>query len=295
MLISDNSFSENTISALLKEQGVLPGSEIYAHTKGDINTELHQYITGLGQYACEYGYRVERHYYEYLLICSISQGTLYLEYEGHVYVAKEGEVLFFDCQKPQVYWAGKSGVSFLWIHFDGTLARKIWNELYSIYGVRFNNKNCKQVNEIMSFIFSSFRNDQVPPRHVLSSKLYDMMCRLYSADFDDNLASTDQVTLLAIEYMKLCMAKKISISDIADSAHMSKYHFSRIFKANTGYSPYDYLLNLRLDLAKHLLTTTKKTIYEISTAIGYNTEMGFIMTFSEKVGISPGKYRKFHY
>ena len=57
-------------------------------------------------------------------------------------------------------------------------------------------------------------------------------------------------------------------------------------------APYEYLLSLRFNLAKHLLKTTDYTIRQVAFAVGYQSEAGFANHFTEKMGLSPGQYRK---
>lgn len=73
---------------------------------------------------------------------------------------------------------------------------------------------------------------------------------------------------------------------------MSSSHFSRVFKQQTGFSPYDYVLLSRLNRAKYLLLETDMPISAIAYDIGFNSESNFIYFFTENEGISPGKFRK---
>ena len=74
--------------------------------------------------------------------------------------------------------------------------------------------------------------------------------------------------------------------------HMSPSHFSRVFKQQTGFSPYDYVLIVRLNRAKELLQRTSMTVSEIAYETGFNSESNFIYFFTTNVGISPGKFRR---
>ena len=75
---------------------------------------------------------------------------------------------------------------------------------------------------------------------------------------------------------------------------MSPYYFSRLFKRCLQQSPHEYILTLRLDKAKYLLTSTNQTIAEISQEVGFLSDTGFINAFKNRVGISPGKFRIYH-
>lgn len=73
---------------------------------------------------------------------------------------------------------------------------------------------------------------------------------------------------------------------------MSPSHFSRIFKQQTGFSPYDYVLVSRLNRAKEYLQKTNMTVSEIAYEVGFNSDTNFIFFFKSNTGISPAKFRK---
>ena len=68
---------------------------------------------------------------------------------------------------------------------------------------------------------------------------------------------------------------------------LSIYYFSHRFKDETGYSPMDYVINLRMDKAKILLIRTSKTITEIAYEVGYGSSGSFINIFSIKWAVHP--------
>lgn len=83
----------------------------------------------------------------------------------------------------------------------------------------------------------------------------------------------------------------LSLDDIADSAIMSKFHFSRVFRSLTGTSPGRFLSAIRLLKAKHLLLQTPLSVTEVAYLVGYNSLGTFTSRFSRSVGASPARYR----
>ncbi|MDE6659385.1 MAG: helix-turn-helix transcriptional regulator, partial [Eubacterium sp.] len=71
--------------------------------------------------------------------------------------------------------------------------------------------------------------------------------------------------------------------------------FSKVFKETTGFSPYDYLLSVRLDKAKELLQKTDDSIQNIAFKTGFNSTSNFIYFFKKEMGISPLKFRKIRF
>jgi transcriptional regulator GlxA family with amidase domain len=68
--------------------------------------------------------------------------------------------------------------------------------------------------------------------------------------------------------------------------------FSRRFRAATGYHPLDYVQELRIEVAKQLLSSAATSIDEISYSVGYEDPTSFRRLFKRKAGITPAVYRK---
>lgn len=97
----------------------------------------------------------------------------------------------------------------------------------------------------------------------------------------------------AIRFMNQHLFEPLGVQAVAEAVSLSPSHFSRQFKAHTGYSPYEYIVLRRIDKAKHLLTSTQLSVKEIAYNTGYNSEENFIHSFQKNVGISPGLFRKY--
>ena len=79
---------------------------------------------------------------------------------------------------------------------------------------------------------------------------------------------------------------------LADELHISPTHLSRLFRQYTGFSPYDYVIAVRISKAKEYLLTTDKSITDIAYLTGFNSQANFIYCFKNHEGMSPGKFRK---
>jgi len=86
--------------------------------------------------------------------------------------------------------------------------------------------------------------------------------------------------------------QELSLNTIARQSHSSVFHFSRVFKQFTSYSPYQYLMEVRLKHAAMLLHNTSLSVTEICFASGFSSFPHFITTFSRRYGINPTGYRK---
>lgn len=96
----------------------------------------------------------------------------------------------------------------------------------------------------------------------------------------------------AYEFINLHYLENISIKELAESEGYTVVHFINKFKEYYGTTPNAYIIALRLGAAERLLLNTELSIKEIAARAGFKDEFYFIRLFKQKVGLTPGKYRK---
>lgn len=84
----------------------------------------------------------------------------------------------------------------------------------------------------------------------------------------------------------------VHVQALAGQFGFSLRHFIRRFKQATRQSPSHYLQNLRLEDAKLRLETSKMSFEQITYQVGYEDPNSFRRLFRDRVGISPGDYRR---
>ena len=82
------------------------------------------------------------------------------------------------------------------------------------------------------------------------------------------------------------------VSRMSDRAGLQARTFARRFRAATGYHPLDYVQELRIEIAKKLLSTEAINVDEISVSVGYEDPTSFRRLFKRKAGLTPAVYRK---
>lgn len=101
-----------------------------------------------------------------------------------------------------------------------------------------------------------------------------------------------QVVQLIMTYMENNYAKDISIEQLATLYYVSPTYLSKIFKDLTGFSPINYLIQIRLKKAHELLTTDDLTVKEVAKAVGYEDAYHFSKSFKKHFGTSPSLVKK---
>ncbi|MBQ8894444.1 MAG: HAD-IA family hydrolase [Clostridia bacterium] len=98
--------------------------------------------------------------------------------------------------------------------------------------------------------------------------------------------------IAVIQYIRRHYMENTSLEEYAEMCRMSKYHFSRLFKKQTGMSPMEYRASVRMEHAKELLTSTRLSIKKIAELAGYSSQEYFSDAFKKQNGCSPSRYRE---
>jgi AraC family transcriptional regulator len=91
----------------------------------------------------------------------------------------------------------------------------------------------------------------------------------------------------AIEYIQDQLETDLTVSGIAQAVGMGPYYFTRLFKASTGQSPHQYVVEARVRKAKELLTTGKFTISEAAHHVGFVDQSHLTRHFKRVFGLPP--------
>lgn len=95
-----------------------------------------------------------------------------------------------------------------------------------------------------------------------------------------------------IEVMRADVCAPPTLHEMAEIAHMSPFHFSRVFGRVMGASPAEFLSALRVQEAKRLLLTTDLSVTDVCFELGYRSLGTFTARFTALVGTPPGRLRR---
>jgi AraC-like DNA-binding protein len=92
-------------------------------------------------------------------------------------------------------------------------------------------------------------------------------------------------------YIEDNLHRALRLAELGAVAHMSQYHFARLFKAATGVSLHRFVVHRRIDTAAALLASSESSISSIARAVGFRTPSQFATTFRRVTGLTPTAYR----
>ena len=96
----------------------------------------------------------------------------------------------------------------------------------------------------------------------------------------------------ASAYIQQNYTRTFSLEELSETIGVSKSYLSRIFKMDTGISPWDYLNRFRIQKSKELLLLTDESITAIAASVGYEDVGYFGRVFRETAGCSPREFRQ---
>jgi AraC family transcriptional regulator len=100
--------------------------------------------------------------------------------------------------------------------------------------------------------------------------------------------TVDRVT----DVVEAGLHRTLTLDELAATAHLSPYHFSRAFRTTTGLPPYAFVTARRMDRARLLLSTTGLTVDVVAAKVGFGNLSHFRRTFRRHHGVVPSAIRK---
>lgn len=120
----------------------------------------------------------------------------------------------------------------------------------------------------------------IPPRGIVTRRSTEV------------LALDDRQLAVGLRYIRNHAFDPITINEVAKVASLCRRVFERRFAAKMGRSPKAEVLRLRLDKVKQLLTDTDWNLSQIAEKTGFNYGEYLHTVFRQKIGITPGEFRR---
>lgn len=270
--------------------GILETSDLYFHTHSAQAQSMYFYPLCTGHYYCDSTYVVKRQSYNSFLAIYVRQGSGFAEQDGNRVPLHEGSLVLLDCYKPHLYFTN-TGWEIYWVHFDGVLARKYF-EAATRNGMAFVPRNPHNAERCLSRLFENYRRHSKVNEALVSKIITDLLTELILCGSDDvSKDSSGNMIEEIMTYISENVNQPLTLEKLAKQASLSPFYFTRVFKKETGYTPHEYIILVRIELAKFLLTTTGASIKEIAFRSGFDNECSFCTSFKKTTGTTPLKFR----
>jgi len=141
----------------------------------------------------------------------------------------------------------------------------------------------QSVYSSLSVAFNPTQQAQVPL--ILQSALEQTRIQVWNEIPDDIMRKI-------YAHVRANLDKEITLKGMASNIGMSESSFSRRFKASIGITPYQYVLQERLEAAKYMLRHQDLSLAHIATATGFSSQSHFSTVFKKATSMTPMKYRR---
>ena len=125
------------------------------------------------------------------------------------------------------------------------------------------------------------------------AQLMVQLNRISQRDTSENAEAAEYNEKIAdvLSYINDNLTKELSIDELASRTYLSRYHFMRLFKAQTGYTVHNYIRQKRLTLAARLIREGMSASHAAAEC-GFTDYSAFHRAFTSTFGVSPGKIKK---
>ncbi|MBR9728800.1 helix-turn-helix domain-containing protein [Shewanella intestini] len=128
------------------------------------------------------------------------------------------------------------------------------------------------------FIIKHFINDQIN-------------IGLLDAFYMKNLSPYGRTEHL-LDYIHRHITQPLSLDDLAQKSHLSRWQLQRIFQQQTGLNLAQYVRELKLSMAAERVVTTTDRMLDIAYQLGFASEVSFSRAFKQFFGLTPSQYRQ---
>jgi len=274
----------------IQDKGVLTKSKMFLHIPSEFARSALFSAPIIGHFYCKDAYQVDRTYFEaYFLIMLIDKGEMSIRFRNLEYTACPDDVVVLDCREPHSYGAESDNTEFRYFHFVGNSSTEFFNLLFNQYGCVMRPLHQANINAAFQAMFEMAQTDVIN-EHRTSLLIHSILNDLVELKY--HAGDTNDVTIRKIiSFLEHHYTENISVKEIAEQFNLSMYYFISMFRKHTSMSPYNYMMELRIRLAKQLLSSSPQSIEQIAYACGFSSSQLFIRAFKKLVNCTPSQFR----
>lgn len=143
---------------------------------------------------------------------------------------------------------------------------------------------------IEKIIVAQTKNDELSIKYILWWLLQHLVDNAKSLKERASLKQNDSIAIIK-QYIRHNYREQITLEHLGQLVHLNPNYVHRIFKAATGSTPSQYLIEVRLHKAYELLLLTDYKLGRICEESGFNSQSYFILQFKRRYGCTPNSIR----
>jgi AraC-like DNA-binding protein len=276
------------------EENILDKSTWITQTPTTATTTLPFFITEAGHFYAESNYSVHRDFHDSFLFLYTLKGSGQIQSANIKITLNANSATLIDCHEFHSYSSLSSSWEFIWIHMKGAGVRAMYHLIYpeGISAIHVS----KELLVYNSFFEKNIQYDVLSSAEA-SAQLHALLNTLFKCRFDNQERNNNmrygELINNSISIIQEHFSAPLAIDDILTDIPVSKYHFIRIFKQVMGITPYQYLTNYRINMAKILLRSEDISISEVAERCGFSDTSNFINQFKKHTAQKPLEYKRY--
>ncbi len=238
---------------------------------------------------CDGSYKINRRKSPVWCIEYVTSGIGQIELAGESYHPKRGEVYILPAGLDHLYWSdAEEPWEKLWFNAAGELL----GELIRLYGLEGRvvvegGETRRHFERILTLC-----REKLPPEEIdrKSAVIFHELVQELALSTEGRRVSPEAEKMRV--YLDSHISEEVTLDNLAGVIFKSKTQAMRLFRAEYGLPPYEYLIKQRLRRAEELLTGTGMPIKEIAHLSGFTNEHYFSHTFKQRIGQTPSEFRR---
>ncbi len=216
--------------------------------------------------------------------------------ENHEYHLKSGSGFMIFPRQTAVWRADEQHPwEYAWVEFDGLKVKESLELAGLTAESPIYHANTRELSmELKNEMLYIAQNPDQSPFHLIGH-LYLFLDYLTRSSSARQLVQTgrqqDYYVREALSFIEQNFQNDITVEDIASFCNLNRSYFGKIFRDAVGKTPQEFLISYRMGKAAELLKLTGLSIGNISSAVGYPSQLHFSRAFKNVYGVSPREWR----
>lgn len=254
------------------------------------NSKMPIIIENIGITHANSNYMIKRDNSDIFVFEYVLSGTGYIEIDNKIIEIKAGDVYCLEPGMSYCYYSSeKDPLEKIWINFYSEIFKDIFKAFNLNNKIVFKDTNTLDLfNELQSLKKLSNFSDEIC--FEIAPVLFNIVCQLCKSHSIKNTNKND-IVIKTKQLLDDSLYSYVTMDMIVDKIGVSKSHIIREFSKYYGYTPYNYLIEQKIAIAKKMLSLSKMKVSDISDTLGFSDSHYFSRIFKRKTGLSPQQYK----
>jgi len=261
----------------------------------DEPNECDFYVIGCGHEKCDTNYYRERSECLFYALEYIISGRGYYQWEDKKVQVSEGMFFSYGITKHHRYWSAQDKpFEKVWIAFNGTNAAHLLEKAMGQVNAIASFDRAKDIHLLMAECVNESAYQDIYAQEIVNNYVRIILRKLHRTR-KKALHETDATHERFVEWKRFIdehYDRMRTPYEMLESHPISPSYLCRLFKKYCGRSPYEYMVNLKMNRSAHLLMTTSLSIKQIALEVNFEDPLHFSRLFRKQFGRSPRDYRQ---